>query len=401
MQKFKKVLLGGFSATLALSAPIAVAVSCGDWAGKFELRLNGETNEELSDKLAFVTDGGSADDKSFNEQGYDAYHALSGHTKESVLRPDGGTSFEIKKRYETAAKYGSRVIIAPGFHHVSAIESFNKSFGEKKVGFILVDGEMKYKDGKDKDKGISNVASIVFETKYSGFLAGYLAAEYLTEIKKDETPKVGMFGGANFPGVTNFMVGFISGIHYYNNFKKPTHEVEFSKFASDEEYTNSGFSAGQGTPYANKLLQNGADIILPVAGPQTGDVISAINQNQKYSDVKIIGVDTDQALQYENNQNKFLTSIEKKLSLAIQKVWKKAIDPKNHQDATYDGVNGFGETTVGTLKNELTSISKPHVSGVEDIYNKVVNDATLKTKAVEITEKMDWNAALSILKQMY
>ncbi len=394
MQKFKKVLLGSFSATVALAAPVAVAVSCGDWTGKFQLRLNNETNKELSDKLAFVTDGGSADDKSFNEQGYDAYHILSGHTKESVLRPDGGTAFEIKKRYETAAKYGSRVIIAPGFHHVSAIESFNKSFGEKKVGFILVDGEME----------VSNVASITFETKYSGFLAGYFASEYLTEVKKDTTPKVGMFGGANFPGVTDFMVGFVAGIKYYNDTKKPEHKIGFSKFANDEEYTNSGFSAGQGTSYANKLLSDGADIILPVAGPQTSDVISAINQNQKYNGVKIIGVDTDQALQYPSDEDKFLTSIEKKLSLAIQKVWKKVIDPKNHQDSTYEGVNGFGETTKGTLKNELTSISEPHVKGVKDLYDKVIKNNTLKLKAVEMTEGEDsemgtWAKALAILKQ--
>ncbi|TCG11461.1 BMP family ABC transporter substrate-binding protein [Mycoplasma todarodis] len=394
MQKFKKTLLGSMSAVVALAAPVAVAVSCGDWEGKFELRLNNETNDELSNKLAMVTDGGSVDDKSFNEQGYDAYHALSGHGKASVLRPDGVTTFEIKKRYETAAKYGSRVIVTPGFHHMSAIQSFIKSFGEKKIGFILVDAVLNN----------SNVASITFQTKYSGFLAGYFASEYLTEVKKDKTPKVGMFGGANFPGVTDFMIGFISGVKYYNDTKKPQHKIQFSKFANDAEYTNSGFSAGQGTQYANKLLQGGADVILPVAGPQTSDVISAINQNEKYKDVKIVGVDTDQALQYPSDENKFLTSIEKKLSLAVQKVWRKAIDPKNHQDQSYNGVNGFGETTIGTLENELTTISIPHVKGVESIYKKVVNDAVLKQKAVEITDtkgkEIDWAKALKILKQM-
>ncbi len=396
MKKFKKTALRSLSAIVALTAPVAVAVSCGNWEGKFELRLNNESNKELSNKLAMVTDGGSVDDKSFNEQGYNAYHALSGHGKESVLRPDGVTTFEIKKRYETAAKYGSRVIVAPGFHHSSAITSFNKSFGEKKVGFILVDAVM----------DSSNVASITFQTKYSGFLAGYFASQYLVEVKKDDTPKVGTFGGANFPGVTDFMVGFVAGVKYYNDAKSPKNKVTFSKFAQDAEYTNSGFGAGQGTSYANKLLQEGADIILPVAGPQTSDVISAINQNQKYKQVKIIGVDTDQALQYKSDQNKFLTSIEKKLSLAIQKVWKRAIDPDKYKNnSEYEGVRGFGQITEGTLENNLTSIAEPHVQGVCDIYKSIVNDNVLKAKAVELTKtkagEIDtWAKALSVLKNM-
>ncbi len=402
MKKYKKAILGSLSIVGTLSSPIVFVVSCGDWKGDFQLRLNGETNEELSKKLALVTDGGSVDDKSFNEQSYIAYKKLSGRSKESALRPDSGTTFEIKKRYETAAKSGARVIIAPGFHHMSAIESFNKSFGEKKVGFLLVDAEIKKANGKPP----SNVASMMFKTKYSGFLAGYLASQYLIEVKHDKTPKVGTFGGANFPGVTDFMVGFVAGVKWYNDSKNPQHKVEFAKYARDEEYTNSGFAAGKGTSYAEKLLNEGADVILPVAGPQTGDVISAINQNQNHSDVKIVGVDTDQSKQYIADSNKFLTSIIKNLALAIEKVWKKSIDPSGHTNTAYKGINGFGQTTYGTLENDLTGIAAPNVSNVESIYQAIVNNDKLKQKAKDMTDDWSWSSkgskiqAIDILKNM-
>jgi basic membrane lipoprotein Med (substrate-binding protein (PBP1-ABC) superfamily) len=73
------------------------------------------------------------------------------------------------------------------------------------------------------------------------------------------------------------MVGFIEGVKYYNTIiTDSSKKIKFAQLGK-EEITKTGFKSGDGKAMADKLLLAKADVILPVAGPQTADVISAID----------------------------------------------------------------------------------------------------------------------------
>ena len=105
-------------------------------------------------------------------------------------------------------------------------------------------------------------AGLAFQTDQAAFLAGYLAAGMT------ETGKVGTFGGIKLPTVTIFMKGFEAGVKYYNQQKSANVEVlGWDTAADDGLFTGNFDSTDDGRKFAESLMQEGADIIMPVAGP--------------------------------------------------------------------------------------------------------------------------------------
>ena len=75
--------------------------------------------------------------------------------------------------------------------------------------------------------------------------------------------------------------------------------------ASITDFTGS-FDAGKGTDISTFLINKGAQMILPVAGPQTGDVAGVIATTGNKGNVFTFGVDVDQSKVY--NSDYFLGS---------------------------------------------------------------------------------------------
>lgn len=179
MKKLNKLFLAAGSVA-AVAAPVAAVVSCGT-------TKNAGTPEPS--KTMLVTDGGSVDDKSFNEQAAQALNLIKGHAINAklaptdYLQPSAHDAGAILKAYQAAATKGATTILAPGFYHVDAINSFIQSH-KNAVNFIVADGVVK----------ADNVASVTFNTKQPAFLAGVLAAKKLNEVggDADSTHKVGM-----------------------------------------------------------------------------------------------------------------------------------------------------------------------------------------------------------------
>ncbi|CAM9109921.1 BMP family ABC transporter substrate-binding protein [Mycoplasma marinum] len=372
MTKSKKITLGVVASLATIAAPIALAVSCG--------------SSESEGGPFFVSDGGSITDKSFNQQGAEAVAQILGKSKLSASdfnEPKKSDAATIEEGYSAALNSGKKIIIGTGFHHEASITKWVGSQGDQ-LKFIIADV-----DGKNP-KFKKNVAGILYETKQSGFLAGYLSAKYLVEIEKDTTPTVGTFGGAPIPSVTDFMIGYIEGVKQFNIDNKAN--VKFASLGSEQKnYTNSGFASGGGTAKATKLIKSGADIILPVAGPQTADVLSVIkNEAGKF----VIGVDTDQKSKYPSQSDKFLTSITKNIKDSLVAVYNKVSGKKSNSWA-----KGYGETTMGNLSNGLTGIAEPGIAKAKDIYNVIKKDQTLREEASKNTKDVTWDKAYEYLSQ--
>ncbi|HET7090119.1 MAG TPA: BMP family ABC transporter substrate-binding protein [Anaerolineae bacterium] len=192
------------------------------------------------------------------------------------------------------------------------------------------------------DLALDNVWAEVYAVDQAAFLSGYVAASVT------KTGKVGTFGGIGIPPVTDFMNGFALGVAYYNEKNGASIEVMgWDVKQQDGLFVGNFCCVAEGRQMAERLLDEGADIILPVAGPTVGS--GAAEAAQAHGDAYLIGVDTNYAVSFPEYADIILTSIEKRLDVSVVLAVKAIVD------GTFTG-----GTHVGTLENSGVGISPFH-----------------------------------------
>jgi basic membrane protein A len=244
-----------------------------------------------------VTDTGGIDDNSFNQtawQGVEDAQEQLGITAR-FLESQAETDYEAN--LNSFLDGDCDLIITVGFLLGEATQTAAEANPDQM--FSIVDFAY--------DPTIPNVLGQVYATDQAAFLAGYLAAGMT------ETGVVGTFGGINIPPVTIFMDGFAWGIDHYN----ATNETSVTLLGWDPEtrqglFTNNFDSLDDGRAFAQNLYDEGADIVLPVAGPV--GLGSAALANELGPDLlKIIGVDADLYVTDAQNGHVYLTSVTKRM----------------------------------------------------------------------------------------
>src|SRR6185436_14708002 len=89
-----------------------------------------------------------------------------------------------------------------------------------------------------------------------------------------------------------------------------------------------------------RLLNDGADIILSVAGPSVD--AGSVAEVQEHPGVYFIGVDTDWAINFPDNSNIVLTSIEKHFDESVVRAVQAVVDG-TFQGGAYIGTLETGE----------------------------------------------------------
>jgi len=300
-------------------------------------------------KACLVTDTGGLGDKGFND------NALKG--LQDALA--AGSATEIKNlESKKDADYTSNIdaLVADGCQQITTV-GFNMGDATKAgatanptIAFSIVDFAY--------DPAIPNVTGIVFATEQAGMLAGYLAAGV------SATGKIGTFGGLPIPPVTDFMDGLWAGIKYYNQEKgtkvtllgyDPANKTGGVLAPADNPWGNTDF----GNQQAQAFFQEGADIVIPIAGGTGIGSFTAAKQAQAQGKkVYAIGVDTDQYITAAGFENVILTSIQKIIDKAVADAIKGAAA------GTLGGTN-----YVGTIANGGVNIAPFH-----DLSNLVSAD---------------------------
>jgi len=293
-------------------------------------------------KACEVTDVGGVDDKGFNQKAYkgvtDAATELG--VEAAVLESTAETDYA--PNIQSFVDQGCGVIVTVGFLLGDAtMEAANAN---PDIPFTIVD--YAYGDNEDGTPMITNnnVLGQVFNTDEAAFLAGYLAAGM------SKSGKVGTFGGINIPPVTIFMDGFYYGVQKYNADNGTNVEVLGWNPAKPKAglFTGNFDKIDDGKTFAQNLVDEGADIVMPVAGP-VGLGSAALATELGADKLMIIGVDSDQYESDTANQGVYLTSVLKNMDVTTFNAIKAVVD------GTFEG-----GVTVGTLANDGVGLAPYH-----------------------------------------
>jgi len=278
-----------------------------------------------------VTDTGGIDDRSFNATAWkgvqDAMDAFGIEGK--YLESQQQTDYE--RNINALIEEGCDIIITVGFLLGDATAAAAEANPEQP--FSIVDFAY--------DPPISNVLGQIFDTDEAGFLAGYLAAGV------SKTGVVGTFGGLQIPTVTIFMDGFAMGVRYYNE----QHGTNVTVLGWDPDtqeglFTGNFESTDDGRTMGESLMDEGADIIMPVAGPVGLGTAAAA---QERGNVYIIGVDNDWFETAPEYGDIILTSVLKMMDVTTLQAIQAVIE------GTFEG-----GVVVGTLENGGVGLADYH-----------------------------------------
>ncbi len=163
-----------------------------------------------------------------------------------------------------------------------------------------------------------------------------------------KTGVVGTFGGANIPTVSIFMDGFAQGVEHHNS-EKGTDVTVFGwdRAAQDGEFTG-GFEANDiARQKAQALIDQDADVLLPVGGPIYQSAAAAIRDAGR--EIALIGVDADVTETDPSVADLLLTSI------------LKGIDVGAYEAVLAAGNGEFDNSPfVGTLENDGVGLAPFH-----------------------------------------
>ena len=220
-----------------------------------------------------VTNSGGLEDRSFNQSSWEGLQTAEDEFGIDVDAIVSTGEADLAPNVTQAVATGCEFILTVGFELADA--TLEQAEANPDVHFAIVDEQVE----------AGNVKPIVFDTAQAAYLAGYLAAGV------SRTGIVGTFGGGNQPPVTLFMDGYVDGVAAYNTAHGTAVTVlGWDKTMQDGSFTGDFEDINKGKSYAQGLIDQGADVIMPVAGQVGEGAAAAAIENDG---VAIIWVDSD------------------------------------------------------------------------------------------------------------
>lgn len=304
-----------------------------------------------------VSDAGGWDDQSFNQSGAEGMEASESALGIQISLVESQSSDQYETNVNNLVGQGCDLIFGVGFLLEGAIQE--AATANPDVHFALIDSP--FSDDDFNPVELDNGKPILFNTAEAAFLAGYVAAA-LTE-----TGTVATFGGIQIPSVTVFMDGFADGITQYNEDNGTSVVLlGWDKDAQSGTFSGDFDNQTQGQVLTDGFIAQGADIILPVAGPVG---LGAASAARSAGDTYIIWVDSDG---YESTEygDIIITSVMKQIGESVEETIETTIN------------EGFDNTPyVGTLENGGVGLAPFH-----DFEDQI--DAELQAAIDDYTQRI-------------
>jgi phosphonate transport system substrate-binding protein len=200
------------------------------------------------------------------------------------------------------------------------------------------------------------------------------------------------------------MVGYEAGVNYYNEQKGADVQVLGWKTdasvegGGDGSFTGNFQSLDDGRSFAENFFDEGCDIIFPVAGP-VGLGSAAAAQERGFM---VIGVDADLTQTNPDAAEVYLTSVLKKIDVAVFEAVRRMVDGTFEGGTNYistlenDGVGlapfyGYDEQVSQEMKDELEVIRQGIIDGSIStgwpVGETAAPEATAEAMEAEATEE--------------
>jgi len=362
------------------AAPTAMAAATNTTAAPTEAATAAATAAATSAgpalKVGLVTDTGGPDDKSFNAT---AIKGMQNAVTDLGLDPSSKylvsrQQTDYAKNIEEFISQGYGMIVTVGF--LLGVDTATEAKKNPNVKFTIVD--YTYPDcsgtaveGKDcgSATAVPNIVGQHYEVQQAAMLAGYLAAS----VSKSKI--VGTFGGVNIPPVVDYMVGFEAGVKYWDTKHNDTVKlVGWSTSKNDGVFTGTFTDPDKGKAAAQALIDQGADVVLPVAGLTGNGAFTAAAADKVWA----IGVDTDQCVSVPDACPVLITSVLKNMDQAVEAVIKSAVDGTFAGGTTYDATlanNGVGlapyhnnaSMVTPAVQSEMDQLKADLIAGKIDV----------------------------------
>lgn len=354
MRRVLKLATAGAAATLLLAAcgeapesdsEDTAAAPAPDAAGDTADDAAGDTADDTAAApgaagdftACMVSDSGGFDDQSFNQSGKEGLDAAAEELGIETVEVESQADTDYTNNVNNLVSQGCNLTIGVGFLLEDAIQEAAEANPD--TNFALIDSA--FSDENFEPVELDNARPILFNTAEASFLAGYLAAGM------SETGTVATFGGIQLPSVSIFMDGFADGVDKYN--EDNGSEVQllgWDKEAQEGSFSGDFENQSQGQTLTEQFIAQGADIIMPVAGPVG---LGAAAAASSADGVKLVWVDSDGYLTASEYSDIMLTSVMKGIGEAVQGVVSDTVD------------GGFtNEPYVGTLENEGVGLAPYH-----------------------------------------
>lgn len=333
----KKSLYGA----AALAAAALLLSACGEPPGADPTGGDDATGGDNADfKACMISDEGGFDDGSFNEVSYAGLAQAESDLGVEIASFESPDPSVYTQNVDTAVQEGCNFIVGVGFALEDAIQAGAEANTD--IQFALVDSA--FSDADFNPVELPNAKPLLFNTQEAAFLAGYLAAGM------SETGAVGTYGGQPFPSVKIFMDGFYDGVMAHNEANGTDVRVlgwdksnqEGGSFTGDFTNTENGFNTTE------QFVADGADIILPVAGPVGLGTAQAIADDES---LRFIWVDADgfDSPMLQDYTGQLLSSVMKNMDVAVFEAISAAVDGSFSNEAY-----------VGTLENDGVALAPFH-----------------------------------------
>lgn len=307
-----------------------------------------EVPPTMAPKMLFgqVTDLGGVDDKSFNALAWKGLQDAGTQLGVDVKYLESTQQSDYAKNIQQFLTEKAGLITTIGF--LLGVDTATAAKANPDTKFAIVD--YAFPDcwpgavvGKDcgSDVELPNVVGLTFQTDEAAFLAGMAAAG------TSKSGVIGTYGGMNLPTVSIFMKGLEAGVKYYNQLNGTTAKViGWDTCKNDGTFTGNFSSTDDARKITESMAQEGADIFMGVGGP-IGQGSAAYCMETK--SCTYIGVDADWFETVPDYKDIYLTSVLKKIDVAVFDSAKSVVD------GTYKGgISNF------TLKNNGVDIAPFH-----------------------------------------
>ena len=309
-------------------------------------------------KACMVSDEVGFDDQSFNQSGKEGLDRAGADFGIETVAVESKSAADYPTNVDSLIQQECNLIIGVGFNLADDMTKAAKQNPD--VRFALIDAQF-------TEAGLPNAKPLIFNTAEAAYLAGYAAAG------TTKTGKVATYGGQAIPTVQIFMEGFAKGVEKYNADNGASVQVLGWDPAnpSGGSFVGDFSNTAKGQQLTEQFLSQGADIIMPVAGPVGQGTLAAVKAAGGDSNA-IVWVDADGYLTTgkDGGAPYMLTSVIKEIGTAVY-------------DTVDEAQRGAFSATpdVGTLGNQGVALAPYH-----DWDSKVSPE--LKTKIDELKKQI-------------